>query len=488
MKKILLPVLAVLLIGLSNTTNAQCTFANASIRLTAPPFTNPAGKCVISFELSFDILHNPGGKYFWIHLWPTSAYPNYSYPQSQPPTTSIIPGGNGALDGSIATFGFFHQQGALDIQTAYPPDNNAPNFQSVYTISEIQGGGVLPGSDRYTVNGLTITLPLDCSIPQSFTADLWESQSAHAQTVACVSKGVVLYANYPKVTGFLFCQLPRTYNFTITSINPSGMVVSYNVYIDDGDGIYNKAADTINIASGSNLQLNNTNNYSFISGVMTYLPYSNQQPYADRALWIVVTSPSIPNEVYARLDNGCIPLPVQFISFTAVRNHTNVLLTWTTSSEQNNKGFAVERNINGTWEQVAFVLSQASGGNSDIPLNYVYNDINTVKGITQYRIRQEDFDKQSRYSNVIAVRSETQSGKIIVYPNPSEGSFTVVFERTDVARDVSLTDMMGRSIKQWRGLIDNNIRIDNLMPGIYSLRVITIETGEQMVEKIVVNK
>ena len=34
----------------------------------------------------------------------------------------------------------------------------------------------------------------------------------------------------------------------------------------------------------------------------------------------------------------------------------------------------------------------------------------------------------------------------------------------------------------------NNITIENLTPGIYSLRVFVPATGEQVVEKIVVNK
>ncbi|MGB3153636.1 MAG: T9SS type A sorting domain-containing protein, partial [Chitinophagaceae bacterium] len=188
------------------------------------------------------------------------------------------------------------------------------------------------------------------------------------------------------------------------------------------------------------------------------------------------------------ITNTCAPLPVSFKSFTAVRNHSNVLLTWVTASENNNKGFAVERNNNGNWEQVAFVLSQASGGNSDIELNYVYNDFNNVKGITNYRIRQEDFDKKSKYSNVVAVRGENQVGRIIVYPNPSGGSVNVVFESADVTRDVYITDMMGRTLKQWKNLSANNLRIDNLNTGMYSLRVINTETGEQLVEKIIVNK
>jgi len=118
----------------------------------------------------------------------------------------------------------------------------------------------------------------------------------------------------------------------------------------------------------------------------------------------------------------------------------------------------------------------------------MYNDINPVKGITQYRLRQVDFNNQSKYSNVVAVVGEKQSDKIVVYPNPSDGTINVAFEMAGVARDITLTDMMGRVIKQWKGVIDNNLRIDNLQSGMYNLRVITIATGERVVEKIIVNK
>ena len=244
----------------------------------------------------------------------------------------------------------------------------------------------------------------------------------------------------------------------------------------------------MNIASGNNLPLDNTNNYRFTSGIMTYLPYSNQKPYADRALWIVVTSPSIGNEVYARLDNGCIPLPVQFKSFTAIRNHSNVSLTWETASEQNNSGFAVERNTNAVWEQVAFITSQAVNGNSDVILNYQYTDLNNTKGITQYRIKQVGLDGKSTYSEVRAVRAEGQMGKVIVYPNPGNGQVNIVFEDAGVRRDITLMDLCGRTMKQIRNVSNNNITMNNLAPGMYLLRVVVIETGEQLVEKIVVNK
>ncbi len=48
--------------------------------------------------------------------------------------------------------------------------------------------------------------------------------------------------------------------------------------------------------------------------------------------------------------------------------------------------------------------------------------------------------------------------------------------------------MSGRTLKQINNVTNNNITIDNLQPGMYTLRILVPETGEQTVQKIVVNK
>jgi len=122
-------------------------------------------------------------------------------------------------------------------------------------------------------------------------------------------------------------------------------------------------------------------------------------------------------------------------------------------------------------------------------LNYSFNDLNTAKGISQYRLRAVDIDANSKFSEIRAVRGEGQAGKIIVYPNPSfDGKVKVVFEDVNGTRDVSLTDMSGKLIRQWTGVTNNNLQIDNIAPGYYGLRVVIRETGEQSIEKLVVNK
>ncbi len=187
---------------------------------------------------------------------------------------------------------------------------------------------------------------------------------------------------------------------------------------------------------------------------------------------------------------GNIVAPVTFQGFTASRNHSVVSLKWQTVTESNNSGFAIERNTTGTWEQVGFVPTQAPNGVSADILNYSYSDVNNTKSISQYRIRQIDFDGMSKTSETRAVRGDGQSIRTVVYPNPSsDGKVNIVFEDGgSVSRDIAIADMSGRTVKVMKGVTNNNVTIDNLTPGIYSLRIVVPATGEQSVEKIVVNK
>ena len=100
-----------------------------------------------------------------------------------------------------------------------------------------------------------------------------------------------------------------------------------------------------------------------------------------------------------------------------------------------------------------------------------------------------DIDGKQAYSVIRSVRGEGQKGKTIIYPNPSgDGKVNIVFENANSIRDVSLMDVSGKTLKQWKGVTNNNIQIDNLNAGFYTVRIVNIETGEQVVEKFIVNK
>jgi hypothetical protein len=182
------------------------------------------------------------------------------------------------------------------------------------------------------------------------------------------------------------------------------------------------------------------------------------------------------------------PLPVKLKSFTASRNKTAVGLTWVTATEQNNRGFELQRMIgNGEWATIAFIFSQADDGNSDVDLPYSYNDHNSYQGVSQYRLMQVDLNDRINYSDVRSVRGVEQSNKTIVTPNPSSnGNVNVLFEDIKGQRDLLLFDAMGRVVKQWNNYADNSLQIAGLKTGFYQLSIINKATGVRSVEKIVV--
>jgi len=183
-------------------------------------------------------------------------------------------------------------------------------------------------------------------------------------------------------------------------------------------------------------------------------------------------------------------LPVSFGAFSATRTSNVVALKWTTASESNNLGFEIQRLIGGgSWQAISFVATQAAQGNSASDLTYTYTDLNQTKGITQYRIKQIDIDKRSRFSEIRAVRGDNQKGKTIAYPNPSsDGKVNIIFNDAAGTRDISLTDINGRVVKQMKGITNNNILFENLIAGIYTIRIVNNQTNEQEVQKFVVNK
>ena len=458
--------------------SAQCTLGNPGIKLNYS-IVNGAN-CQINIDLYFDLVHNPGGKFVWVHIWPAGTYSNWNY--SDPPTMA-----NGGLTGSIATFGIQHQQSSLLMELSYPPDNNAPGFQ--YTgLSATEGPGILAGSERYTIRNVTLTIPGGCDIPQSFTADVWQSQSAQAQNVHCFSKGLIFFANDPVATGFINCVIPRTYSFTIRTISNTNMDVAYKVYIDDGDGIFNPTLDNIEVLNGSTT-LTAAGNFRYSSGVQSYQPYAGQKPYADRDLWLQVTSPAAPNAIYAHLVNSCTPLPVTLGNWKAVRLNEWVRLQWTTVTEYMNKGFELQRLNGDRWETISFIPSAGSNGYSDIPLQYTYSDLNRNKVVSSYRLLQMDINGSITLSETRMVPGLNQNTKLLVYPNPAiRGSFNIYVAELEGVILIRLLDMSGRMVQQWERTGGREMSMQFDKSGVYLLQVQEKSSGRALSQKLVIGQ
>lgn len=188
---------------------------------------------------------------------------------------------------------------------------------------------------------------------------------------------------------------------------------------------------------------------------------------------------------FTKTSDMLTPLPVQIISFDAVRNGSAALLSWTTIKEINNKGFEIERSLDGIlWEKLGFANSKFNA-NSPSSLKYNFVDNNPVKGVNYYRLKQIDLDAKFAYSIIRSVIFD-QGNNTLVYPNPSQNE--VFVDGLAGNETISLYDAAGQIVINNFLVSDSKIRIplDKLIPGIYFIRI--IETNQEIhVHRIIKN-
>jgi hypothetical protein len=119
------------------------------------------------------------------------------------------------------------------------------------------------------------------------------------------------------------------------------------------------------------------------------------------------------------------PLPVKLLSFVAKLQHNEVLLSWVTASEANNKGFEIERSLEGNkWSKIGFLAAATVDGNSSSNQHYSFTDKQPLNGLNVYRLKQIDIDGAAQYSRIQSVRF-VNNASIQIMPNPTKGNFTV---------------------------------------------------------------
>jgi hypothetical protein len=189
------------------------------------------------------------------------------------------------------------------------------------------------------------------------------------------------------------------------------------------------------------------------------------------------------------------PLPVNLLSFVATAVEDDVLVSWQTASETNNKGFEVERSLDGnSFEQITFVKG---ANNSTRIIKYATSDYKAFE-IAQssrlyYRLKQLDNDGSFTYSSVVLVnRDNMETNDFIVFPNPFVNEFTISLNANqNEVTSIDLLDLQGKLVsKQVIALNQgqNSIEINNLsqvQAGIYFLRV--SHNGTVQIKKIVKN-
>jgi hypothetical protein len=147
--------------------------------------------------------------------------------------------------------------------------------------------------------------------------------------------------------------------------------------------------------------------------------------------------------------SGNSPLPVTFNGLNHVVSGNNVKLNWSTSMEENNSGFKIERKLFNTenWENVAFVRGK---GNSNTVVNYTYTDKNLQTGKYKYRLKQIDYNGNFEYFNLNGIVEVGNPGKYSLsqnYPNPFNPFTKINYEiPSDGNVAIKIYDISGKEV------------------------------------------
>jgi hypothetical protein len=170
---------------------------------------------------------------------------------------------------------------------------------------------------------------------------------------------------------------------------------------------------------------------------------------------------------------GITSLPVDFIQFTAALTSGHVQLQWEVTQQDNNKGFNVERSTDGiNWQSIGFIQGAGSSAGDNV---YSYTDDAPSNAINYYRLRQEDYDGQYKYSEVKEVNLDQVNADVVaIWPNPASNQLSIrVPQLSKGSSQGQVYDLSGKLVMLpvlQSGV--NTVNIQNLPMGTYIFHLV----------------
>jgi hypothetical protein len=193
-------------------------------------------------------------------------------------------------------------------------------------------------------------------------------------------------------------------------------------------------------------------------------------------------------------DSTINSLPVTLISFSALGLNQDVLLSWETAMEINNKHFEIEKLAGNQWIHIGTVKGN---GNSQSLHKYTLTDalaLNESNKTAYYRLKIVDFEGNAEYSKTVSVTLENNRNaqSLEVQPNPFEENLQITLNVDEPNKaTATLYNLNGQQLlrkelfftpeapsQNWDGLAD-------LQQGCY---VLVVQFGDQKAIKKVIKQ
>lgn len=175
--------------------------------------------------------------------------------------------------------------------------------------------------------------------------------------------------------------------------------------------------------------------------------------------------------------------PVELTSFSLTLIDKKVLIKWVTSSETNNRGFAIERLLNNKWQEIAFMSGK--GNSSSINFYEYTDDLSNLFLITSvaYRLKQIDYNGEFDFSEIKEIEIDFVPKEYSLYqnyPNPFNSVTGIRYQLPKASRiSLKIYDILGNEVAtlvddyKKEGIYDVNWDAKALTSGIYFYRLTT---------------
>ncbi len=191
---------------------------------------------------------------------------------------------------------------------------------------------------------------------------------------------------------------------------------------------------------------------------------------------------------------GPSTLPVSLLYFNADAQENIILLKWSTASEENNRGFEIERSEDGI-NFIKIGWEDGAGNSSDVVFYELIDDKIKAEVLYYYRLKQIDFDGRFEYSEIESAMIHGNSYAASVHPNPFSTEAVLSYylnEKSPV--EISLINVLGEEVyifrdspaqKGWQEWVIRPASL-GVEPGWYHLVIRTASTKVHL--KVLINR
>ena len=402
--------------------------------------------------------------------------------------------GAGTINGAVKMQGLAMQtiDGAVTIATLEVDNANNVQLNAPFTISSaftFTNGKVFLGSNNInfinsaSINGASATkyfvtnntpasggtininvanLPIDFPVGNTRYSPVTLTNSGTATNFSVRSFESVLQGGINGVGMGTTGLLNKSWVITPTNTNGLNVSATFSWDVNDEGNTFNRT----NAAIGRNP----------LDGSNTWYRVSTNASASGSSLYSLSASGLTSFSAFSVFSETSV-LPVTFLNFSGALKGNQVNLKWITGAEINNKGFNVQRSLDGRmFSTIGFV---ASANASNTTNTYQFTD--DVKGKRiYYRLEQVDKDGKTSFSNVVTIINNQTIQLVQVVPNPVKNSFDLIPSATITAStkvQVEIRNAIGSLITSLSGNFDivrNNIKnsLSNQAAGMYFFTIL----------------